>query len=71
LKITLKDWTKKDDDRELYTRFDQCGFRGNGWLGKADPVDRSSFSYYHYHGNGNNNNDSAKSIPYSLGTKSY
>jgi hypothetical protein len=26
---------------------------------------------YHYHGNGNNNNDSAKSVPYSLGTKPY
>jgi hypothetical protein len=45
LKVTLKEWTKKDDYRELYTRFDHCGFPGNCWLGKADRVDRSSFSF--------------------------
>jgi hypothetical protein len=45
LKVNLKDWTKKDDYRELYTRFDHCGFPRNCWLGKADRVDRSSFLF--------------------------
>jgi len=38
----LKGMDKKDDYRELLTT---VGFRGNGWLGKADRVDRSSFSF--------------------------
>jgi hypothetical protein len=43
LKATLKEWTKKDDYRELHASFNHCRFRGNGWLGKANQVDRSSF----------------------------
>jgi hypothetical protein len=41
----LKGLDKKDEDREHYTSFDHCGFRENGWLGTADRLDRSSFSF--------------------------
>ena len=72
LKVTLKDWTKKDDYREFYTRFDHTvGFRGIAGLEKQiEWIEAHSRSHYryHYHGNGNNNNDSARSIPYSLET---
>jgi hypothetical protein len=56
---------KKDDYRELLTT---VGFGGMAGLEKQiEWIEAHSRSHYryHYHGNGN---ESARSIPYSLGT---